>query len=446
MIDGHVRAASRKRIHVAMKKATSAIWLIISLLALWPAANAARARQAEVSYEFFYAALQKSGTWMESTNYGYVWQPRVAVERPEWRPYSDGYWSNTDQGWTWVSFEEFGWAAFHYGRWARLAGTGWVWVPGFEWAPSWVAWRTTPRFCGRSVPAVAGSAASAVGVETDDVVGWAPLPPEASFNYSQGLSAQVDFAYQIGPGYYNFVPVRYFGELVLLPWIFRPSANEGFVAATWNCTNIIFRPNPGYIWSGGPSYWALRSVTKSPIAQLHLVSQSVDATSPACDFANQVEGDQFLVTAPIIIPPKGQSAASVGLLPTLAVSKPTLGASTIAAKSIDHGWSEPPMDSDRAVALRKQIKQQAAAMPALPAPPSGATPAANIIRITGPSPSAVVAKSAAKKRRAGMSSPGILKPSSRPPAGSAKAPNHPAVKEIPENQAPGTRRDLSKYF
>ena len=89
----------------------------------------ARGGQGEVSYEFFYAALQASGMWMESVEFGYVWQPRIATDSADWRPYTDGYWSHTDQGWTWVSYEDFGWATYHYGRWAHLAETGWIWIP-----------------------------------------------------------------------------------------------------------------------------------------------------------------------------------------------------------------------------------------------------------------------------------------------------------------------------
>ena len=47
-------------------------------------------------------------------------------------------------GWTWVEDEPWGFAPFHYGRWA-FAGTGWVWVPGPSvvrpvYAPALVAW------------------------------------------------------------------------------------------------------------------------------------------------------------------------------------------------------------------------------------------------------------------------------------------------------------------
>lgn len=33
-------------------------------------------------------------------------------------------------GWTWFSDEPFGWATYHYGRWAWDSQAGWLWVPG----------------------------------------------------------------------------------------------------------------------------------------------------------------------------------------------------------------------------------------------------------------------------------------------------------------------------
>src|ERR1043166_2721499 len=115
-------------------------------------------RGQDVSVNFFYDNLN-SGSWFEVGDYGYCWQPDVAVNDASWRPYSDGYWAYTDDGWTWVSYEDFGWATYHYGRWTMLNDYGWVWVPGrnedLEWGPAWVSWRTG-----------------------GDYIGWAPLPPE----------------------------------------------------------------------------------------------------------------------------------------------------------------------------------------------------------------------------------------------------------------------------
>jgi hypothetical protein len=61
-----------------------------------------RAAKADVSVDFFYNNLS-GGSWVDVGDYGYCWQPDVAVGNASWRPYSDGYWAYTDLGWTWVS-------------------------------------------------------------------------------------------------------------------------------------------------------------------------------------------------------------------------------------------------------------------------------------------------------------------------------------------------------
>lgn len=76
--------------------------------------------------------------------------------RPKWRPYSVGYWEDTADGWLWHSQFAWGRIPFHYGRWVTTSVYGWVWVPGYTYAPSWVVWTTD-----------------------NDYVGWAPLPPQA---------------------------------------------------------------------------------------------------------------------------------------------------------------------------------------------------------------------------------------------------------------------------
>src|SRR5262252_2503649 len=115
-----------------------------------------------VSVSVFYNDLAPYGQWVDTAPYGWCWAPQqVPVV---WRPYSDGYWVYTDFGWAWVSDEPWGWATYHYGRWFEDPVYGWMWEPGTEWAPAWVAWR-----------------------ESDDWVGWAPLPPTATWSAWSGL-------------------------------------------------------------------------------------------------------------------------------------------------------------------------------------------------------------------------------------------------------------------
>jgi hypothetical protein len=118
----------------------------------------------------FYDDLAPYGYWVDRPAYGWAWVPRNVA--PAWRPYTDGYWALTDMGWTWISDEPFGWATYHYGNWYLDPAYGWSWIPGDEWAPARVSWR-----------------------ESNDYIGWAPLPPP-----------RVDLL----PASYIFVPARSF--------------------------------------------------------------------------------------------------------------------------------------------------------------------------------------------------------------------------------------------
>ena len=110
----------------------------------------------------FYDDLAPYGDWFWLEGYGWVWSPYGASAG--WRPYTNGYWIYTDYGLTWVSYYDWGWAPFHYGRWLYDPYYGWVWVPGTEWAPAWVAWR-----------------------HGNGWIGWAPLPPQARWRVGIGI-------------------------------------------------------------------------------------------------------------------------------------------------------------------------------------------------------------------------------------------------------------------
>jgi len=93
----------------------------------------------------FTEPLGDYGTWIDEPTYGRVWQPADDVAGEDFSPYSsDGSWSaNEDGSWVYESKydTEYGWATYHYGRWVDHDDYGWVWIPGTEWAPSWVDWR-----------------------------------------------------------------------------------------------------------------------------------------------------------------------------------------------------------------------------------------------------------------------------------------------------------------
>jgi hypothetical protein len=75
-----------------------------------------------------YSDLDDNGTWSEQPDYGSVWTPNNVG--PDWAPYSNGYWNYVGPwGWTWVGYEPWGFAPFHYGRWNWFGGS-WGWCPG----------------------------------------------------------------------------------------------------------------------------------------------------------------------------------------------------------------------------------------------------------------------------------------------------------------------------
>jgi hypothetical protein len=263
--------------------------LLLLSFALWCVALPPRAVQAQetVSFELFYDSLDPYGEWIEVDDYGYCWRPYAAMDDAMWRPYSDGSWAHTDGGWTWVSNEDFGWATYHYGRWARVIGVGWVWVPGYEWAPAWVSWRDTPD---------------------KEYVGWAPLPPEARFEISIGFNTWVDDYYDIGPSCYNFVRYRDFGEPRLRTVIMPYERNVTIINNSINITHISYRDSiVNNVYIGGPQYGFVRERSAREVRDLKLRRRDdFDFDRMRRDpkeygrAINHREGDNFLVAAPNI--------------------------------------------------------------------------------------------------------------------------------------------------
>ncbi|MES2571613.1 MAG: DUF6600 domain-containing protein [Verrucomicrobiota bacterium] len=212
---------------------------------------------------FFYDALDPLGDWIEMEKYGYVWQPREA-QNPRWRPYTDGNWAWTNYGWTWSSKEKFGWATYHYGRWARVKRIGWVWVPGSEWAPAWVSWR-----------------------RSDQYIGWAPLPPDA--HSGSGFTAAVDRNYDIGPGNYSFVPVETFGEPTYVGRVVEPERNVTIINQTVNVTKVTYRTveNKTAVFNAGPEINVIESRSRLPIRKLTV--EKVAGQGPSTQKGNVLE-------------------------------------------------------------------------------------------------------------------------------------------------------------
>src|SRR5882672_12399063 len=127
-----------------------------------------------------YEDLDDYGRWQYVGGYGTVWVPAGVAS--DWAPYRNGHWAYIDPwGWTWVEDEPWGFAPFHYGRWA-YAGNRWCWVPG----P--VAVR--PVYAPALVAFVGGIGISIGG---GPGVGWFPLAPgEVYVPYYRGSRGYVE--------------------------------------------------------------------------------------------------------------------------------------------------------------------------------------------------------------------------------------------------------------
>ena len=225
-------------------------------------------------YGTFYDSLASYGAWLQTPDYGYVWQP-AAVRTAGWRPYLDGSWVCSDHGWTWISNEPFGWACYHYGRWALLHDHGWIWVPGDQWAPAWVCWRGNGSH-----------------------IGWAPLPPETLGWRDCTWDASVETRFGIGAAWFNFVAIdRFSGPLRhhCLP----AGQNRDFWQQTTNITNIRCRERNVFV--GGPRYQDIsRSLGHpAPYFQLNLDRQQRPGRDPLA-MRPQMSGHQLNIAAPAI--------------------------------------------------------------------------------------------------------------------------------------------------
>jgi len=333
-----------------MKKILFALSMLAFAVSALP-----QARGADVSVDFFYNNLS-GGNWIDVEGYGYGWQPDLGVSDPNWRPYTDGYWAYTDYGWTWISYEDFGWATYHYGRWANLADYGWVWLPGndLEWGPAWVSWRTG-----------------------GDYVGWAPLPPRGPDVVYEGqpISGNVDVTFDIGPQYYNFCDVRFIGEPVLRDRILPPVQNVTYITSTVNVTNITVQNN--VVYNYGPNFNVINRYSSRPIQRLTIERETSTNLSGALKSGTltKVQGNKLLIAAP----------AKIAKAP--ATAKPPAVKAKVQQPKIQHGWKGVPNEAQ----VKEKIKNQnpknippptraAAREEGSPAPGAGASPAGTAAR------------------------------------------------------------------
>jgi probable HAF family extracellular repeat protein len=345
--------------------------------------------QNETNYDIFYNRLSSDeGDWVEAGNYGYCFRPRVSGD---WRPYRDGHWVWTDRGWYWDSNESFAWATYHYGRWVDIRGTGWCWVPGNQWAPAWVSWR-----------------------ESDEDVGWAPLPPEAEVSGNGSISSWSDSYYGIGPAAYTFISYSHWHEPSYVRYAEPPERNVRIIGATRNVTNIVTSNN--VIHNFGPPIQAIAAKTNRNIQQVKLGLNV--ATDSKAKFGRTLQGNQLKVVAP-----------SVTLKPQATQAPPVQ--KRIENPRVEKGWQGvKPQDAEK---LKTTIAGQNPSPKGLPKPTPFVKP-----RIGGKgfgSPGTTGSSTAVPRQN---TPPNLVKPGARLPNGnvtSVGSPNAPVTEKklLPPN-------------
>lgn len=99
-------------------------------------------------------ALNGFGQWVpiEGQQY-FVPSPTYVNSIDGWMPYQHGYWSydqNQSHGWTWISYDPWGWMTAHYGIWRHHRKHGWVWMPFSDrhYEPHCVTWFDQGNYVG----------------------------------------------------------------------------------------------------------------------------------------------------------------------------------------------------------------------------------------------------------------------------------------------------------
>ena len=202
--------------------------IIISLFTFFNIGALKAQPNQSISYDEFYDALEPYGDWVNDSQDGYVWIPNV--ER-NFKPYATkGHWIMTDYGNTWVSDYGWGWAPFHYGRWRDTDRYGWVWVPGEEWAPAWVSWRSGNGY-----------------------YGWAALSPDDDMYADNSISSNA----------WVFVREAYIGNAYLSDY-YEPRSRMKIVFRNSSFLNNIYSYN-NRVYVCGPRRIDIERATRSRV-------------------------------------------------------------------------------------------------------------------------------------------------------------------------------------
>ncbi len=164
-----------------------------------------------------YDDLDANGGWVVTPDYGPVWYPNGMAAG--WQPYTIGHWAYVNPwGYTWIDDAPWGYAPFHYGRWAVINGR-WGWAPG---PPAVV-----PVYSPALVAFVGSPGGVAVGVGIGAVAAWFPL----------GIAEPYVPWYHCTPNYVRTVNVTNINTTVIHNTTIINNYNV-FINNTRNVTNV----------------------------------------------------------------------------------------------------------------------------------------------------------------------------------------------------------------
>ena len=183
----------------------------------------------------------------------FVWKPApnlavgmAAGEPVEYRPYSNGQWVYTSNGWYFRAASEPEEITHHYGRWVYSPDMGWLWVPGRDWAPAWVDWR-----------------------EEDEYIAWTPIPP------SVYIVNNVIIAPPVYEERFIVVERRYFIEPEVYRYTYKSHKHKVKITE-WRRMDGIMVVNKTII-NKGPDYTVIQSVsgrTFEPVVINHVTGKN----------------------------------------------------------------------------------------------------------------------------------------------------------------------------
>ena len=281
------------------------------------------------SYRYFQQPLQPYGEWVVIAGYGPCWRP--ARVHAGWRPYLEGRWVGSNNAWCWDSSEPWGWATYHYGRWMLTAQFGWVWVPGHEWAPAWVNWRSG-----------------------EDLVGWEPMPPDVVLDagfYDGGFGLGVDCWTMVRGGDFlapNCASVAFSRE-ACRGWLPRTVAVASIGFGLHGVAGAGFGHHPGAVAIG-------RGVTSQHIR---------DASAPNRRSPNRVQHNSPAVGSPAVSPrsfaPDAGRAARASATSTVRFN--TRPQATASASSRSFSWSAPAVSHTSSAAPARSFTPSPSSAP-----------------------------------------------------------------------------------